>query len=205
MDWVSLVILATLGLFAINGAQRGFVRQVLGLAGTIVALILAFQNFEEVGDLIMYYATIPRALANVLGFAIVCAIIIGMVSIIGHVWSRFIRLSPISILDSLGGAGFGLLKGFLIVCIILIILISLPFKGVTDLIGQSSIARQVLAIAPLIYERVEKILPPGAPRLIISPDGIRLVPAGPVAESLEGQRWASSLLAQVMRACSRSI
>ncbi|NPV52041.1 MAG: CvpA family protein [Firmicutes bacterium] len=183
MDWVSLVILATLGLFAINGAQRGFVRQVLGLAGTVIALILAFQNFEEVGDLIMYYASMPRTIANVLGFAIVCAIVIGVVSIIGHIWSRFIRLSPVSILDSLGGAGFGLLKGFLIVCIILIILTSLPFKGVTDVVGQSVVARQILAAAPLFYEQVEKLLPPGAPRLIITPDGIRLVPAGPAVGS----------------------
>ncbi|HHY47126.1 MAG TPA: CvpA family protein [Firmicutes bacterium] len=174
MDWFSIVILVVLGFYAIGGLRAGLIRQVIGLFGIIVALVLAFRHFEAVGRAIAGYVAMDMALANVAGFS---AIVIGVLlaaSIIGHLWSRLARLAPISLLDSIGGAAFGLLKGLILVSIVLILLSALPFAGVRAAIDGSTVASGLLSIAPTFYARIERSLPADVPRLMISPEGIRL-------------------------------
>ena len=174
MDWISIAILIILGFYTIGGLRAGLIRQVIGLFGIIVALVLAFRHFEAAGAAIAGYFTIDPTLASVVGFAAILVGVLLIASAISHLWSRLARLAPISLLDSVGGAAFGLLKGLIIVSIVLILLSALPFAGVRAALDGSTVSRELLSIAPNFYARIERSLPADVPRLMISPEGIRL-------------------------------
>lgn len=173
MDWLSLLILVFVGLMAFAGLRQGLMRQVLGLAGLVAALVLAFQYYERVGTFLLDYFVIPRALANTIGFAAVCVGVGLAVSIVEWLWGRLVRYTPVSWLDAAGGALFGLLKGAVIVALVLLVLYALPVKGLREVIDGSSIAREFLDASPIIYGKLEEILPTGVPSFIQGGDGDR--------------------------------
>lgn len=166
MDWLSLLILVFVGLTAIVGLRQGLVRQVLGLAGLIAAVILALQYYDRVGDVFLSYFVISRGMANVLGFAAICVGVGLAVWIVEWVWGRLVRYTPVSLVDSIGGAVFGLVKGAVIVAVVLLVLYALPFEGVREVIDSSTLAREFLDVSPMIYDRIEEVLPAGIPRFI---------------------------------------
>lgn len=166
MDWLSLLILVFVGLTAIGGLRQGLVRQVLGLAGLVAAVVLAFQYYEQAGTFILDYFVVSRAVANILGFAAICVAVGIAVTISEWIWGRLVRYTPVSWLDAAGGALFGLVKGAVIVAVVLLVLYALPVKGVREIIDGSSIAREFLDASPIIYGKIEQILPTGVPPFI---------------------------------------
>lgn len=172
MDWVSIAILIFLGFYTLSGLRQGLVRQALGLVGVILALILAFRHFETVGARLLEYLPLPLAVANIIGFCLIVVGVVALINLIGYVWNSISRATPISFLDSLGGAAFGLLKGAVIVGIILMILMAIPVSGIRDTLTASPVARYLLDMAPIVYQRVERALPASVPRLLVTSEGI---------------------------------
>ncbi|MGE5588212.1 MAG: CvpA family protein [Clostridia bacterium] len=171
MDWLSLLILVFVGLMAVAGLRQGLVRQVLGLAGLVAAVVLAFQYYEKVGTFLLDYFVISRAVANVLGFAAVCVGVGIAVTIMEWIWGRLVRYTPVSWLDAAGGALFGLVKGAVIVAVVVLVLYALPVKGLREIIDSSSVAREFLDASPVIYGKIEAILPTGMPSFIHRENG----------------------------------
>lgn len=171
MDWLSLLILVFVGLMAVAGLRQGLVRQVLGLAGLVAAVVLAFQYYGKVGTFLLDYFVISRAVANVLGFAAVCVGVGIAVTIMEWIWGRLVRYTPVSWLDAAGGALFGLVKGAVIVAVVVLVLYALPVKGLREIIDSSSVAREFLDASPVIYGKIEAILPTGMPSFIHRENG----------------------------------
>ena len=134
MDWLSLVILVFIGLMGVAGLRKGLVRQILGLVGLIAAVMLALKYYDVAADYILDYFAVPEGIATILGFASVCLGVIVLISILGWFWGRLVKYSPVSILDSLGGAFLGFAKGVLIVVVLLLMIYALPFEGAHEAI-----------------------------------------------------------------------
>lgn len=175
MIWVDYVIIVVCAIFVVNGFRKGFVQEIMGILGLVLAILFALRYFEDVGQIINTSLNIPENLANVLAFVIISVGIVAVVSIVALAWKRVIGLSPLSVLDKIFGAGFGLLKGGLVIMIILLALVSLQMPAIQDvLLEQSSVAREVLTFAPILYERIEPLLPASMDRLIITPEGFKI-------------------------------
>lgn len=166
MDWLSVVILVFVGLMGVLGLRQGFVRQILGLAGLVAAVVLAFSYYDRAGDLILGYLDITREMANVMGFVAVCAGVAIVVWIAEWTWGRLVRYTPVSFVDAVGGGLFGLIKGAVIAAIVLLVLQALPFEGVRDALATSPVARGLLDVSPKVYARIEDVLPAGVPGLM---------------------------------------
>lgn len=166
MDWLSLLIVVFVGLTGVVGLRQGLIRQVLGLAGLIAAVVLAFQHYDRAGAVFQNYLVISRGMANILGFVAICVGVAVAVWIVELVWSRLVRYTPVSALDAIGGALFGLLKGSVIVAVVLLVLHALPSEGVRRVLAGSTLAREFLNASPRIYDRIEDVLPAGVPRFI---------------------------------------
>ncbi|MCR4402836.1 MAG: CvpA family protein [Firmicutes bacterium] len=190
MDWLSLLILVFVGLMGVAGLRQGLVRQVLGLAGLVAAVILAFQYYEEVGTFLLDYFVLSRAVANILGFAAICVGVGITVAIVEWIWGRLVRYTPVSWLDAAGGALFGLVKGAVLVAVAVLVLYALPVRGLREIIDSSSIAREFLEASPVIYDKIEAILPTGMPSFIHreSGSGRAPEPEGGVPKAKPGGR-----------------
>ncbi len=163
MDWLSLVILVFVGLMGVAGLRKGLVRQILGLVGLIAAVMLALEYYDLAADYILDYFAVPEGIATILGFASVCLGVAALISILGWIWGRLVKYSPVSVLDSLGGALFGFAKGALFVVVLLFLIYSLPFEGAREAIDNSSIAMEFMDLSPIVFKSLEDAFPEGIP------------------------------------------
>ena len=183
MDWLSLVLLVFVGLMAAAGLRKGLVRQILSLVGLIASVMLALQYYDVAAEYILQYFAVPEGIATILGFTVICLGVAAMISMLGWIWGRLAKYSPVSILDSLGGALFGFAKGALFAMIVLLVVYALPFEGARQAIDSSSIARELMNLSPVIFRSLEDVFPGGIPYLTnpdkAGPDG-KAVPPFPL-------------------------
>jgi membrane protein required for colicin V production len=171
MDWLSLVLLVFVGLMAVIGLRKGLVRQILGLVGLVASVMLALQYYDVAAEYVLQYFAVSEGIATILGFAAVCLGVAAIISVLGWIWGRLVKYSPVSILDSLGGALFGFVKGALFAMIVLFMVYALPFEGARQAIDSSSIARELMSLSPVIFKSLEDVFPGGIPYLT-NPDNV---------------------------------
>ena len=110
LGWVDLTLLALLGLSVLIGLARGLVFELMALVGWMVAYVAA----QAISPRVLPYVTVGApGSALQLGVAFVATFIAVLVA-----WSllaRLVRLgvhaTPLTLIDRVMGAGFGLLRG----------------------------------------------------------------------------------------------
>ncbi len=113
MQWVDLAMLGVLSISVIVGMVRGFVFEVLSLVGWVVAYLVA-RWFAA--DLAVH---IPigkpgSAVNHAVGFAILFIAALLLWAIASRLLRFLIHASPLSLPDRALGAGFGLLRGLVL-------------------------------------------------------------------------------------------
>jgi membrane protein required for colicin V production len=128
MNSTDYLVLAAILISAIVGALRGFLREAVALGAWIIALFVAwhFSDLIEphLGGLIGTSEVKPWA-ARV----IIVALILLLGAAIGALLTHFIRLSIFSGLDRLLGFAFGLLRGFVLLGVFVILGQTLQLQG----------------------------------------------------------------------------
>ena len=113
MNWLDYLIIAILLLSTIGSIRKGFSREIIGLASSLAALILAMWFYGLAGSWLQPYTHSER-MANLAGFLlVVCAVMLAG-SLLGWVVNRFLRTVGLSFFDRALGAVFGLVRGVLV-------------------------------------------------------------------------------------------
>lgn len=130
MTLTDYLIIAAILISAVAGAMRGFLREAVAFGAWIVALFVAwhFSDLIEphLGGLMADSEVRPWA-ARVIIVVLVLVLGAGIGALLGH----FVRLSIFSGIDRLLGFAFGLLRGFLLLGVFVILgqLLRLPEEG----------------------------------------------------------------------------
>ncbi len=110
MNWLDFVLALILAASAVAGFRRGLSRQVIGLIAGVLALLLGIWFYGTIGFYLLPYVS-SRTMANAGGFAVVFCGVLLLGALVSYVVGRFLRVTGLSIVDHLLGAGFGLLRG----------------------------------------------------------------------------------------------
>jgi membrane protein required for colicin V production len=110
MNWLDFVLALILLASGVAGLRRGFSRQIIGLISGVLALLLGIWFYGTVGFYLLPYAS-SRTLANAGGFAVVFCGVLLLGALASIVAGRFLRVTGLSVVDHLLGAGLGLLRG----------------------------------------------------------------------------------------------
>ncbi len=113
MNWLDILLLVILGYTTARSLARGFTREIVGFAASLLALVLGMWFYGYAGSFVAPYVASPRV-ANLLGFFIVVALVLMAGSTVSWIIEKFLRTIGLSIVDRLLGGAFGLLKGILI-------------------------------------------------------------------------------------------
>ena len=113
MQWVDLVMLAALSISIIVGMVRGFVFEVLSLAGWLVAYLVARWFAADVAVHIPI-GNPGSATNHAVGFVLLFIAALLLWAIASRLLRFLIHASPLSIPDRALGAGFGLLRGLVL-------------------------------------------------------------------------------------------
>ncbi|MGV6889063.1 CvpA family protein [Rhodophyticola sp. SM2404] len=170
------IVAAVIVISAILAYSRGFVREIMSIAGWVVAAILAFLFAPAASPLIGEIPVVGDfvgescELAIILAFAAVFAIALVIVSLFTPLFSSAIQRSAIGGLDAGLGFFFGVLRGVLLVVVALVAYdrvagsepIAMVSESRTAMIfgqAQGSIDEQIPEDAPgWILQRYEQLI-----------------------------------------------
>ncbi len=128
MNWLDVVLLIILAWSVIASFRKGLTREVVGLAATVLALLLSVWFYGTAGSFFEPYVKSPE-MAKVAGFAAVFAAVMILGWIAGFLAGRFLKVTGLSIVDHLLGAAFGALRGVLIGVALIVMLMSFAKGG----------------------------------------------------------------------------
>ncbi len=113
MTEIDLAIIAVLGLSAVFGTVRGFLREALGFATWIVALWMAWRHSDVVAPYLGGTLSVePFRLWAARGITLFAVLAVG--TLVAVLVSKTMRVSLFSGLDRFLGFGFGVLRGVVI-------------------------------------------------------------------------------------------
>jgi membrane protein required for colicin V production len=130
MTLTDYLLIAAILISAVVGALRGFLREAVALGAWIVALFVAWHFADliepHLGGLLGDSEVRPWAARVII---VVLVLLLG--AAIGALLAHFVRLSIFSGMDRLLGFAFGLLRGFLLLGVFVILgqLLQLPAEG----------------------------------------------------------------------------
>jgi len=161
MNWLDVIWLIIIIFFLIRGVMKGLFREIFGLLGIFIGLIVAVNYSEEVGNIIRGEITsLSPQIAKLIIFAIIfvgIALIGGLIGLIFHGMSKY---SPVKGIDRGGGLILGLLEGGVVCSIILIFLTISPLaENINRWKKDSTMSPYLMKIGPFVYDSMVSIVP----------------------------------------------
>ncbi len=157
LELLDLGIIVILLIFLFRGYRKGFLKQTAALAGFVLGVIIALDRYYIVASFLQEHLLLPEFFANLVGFVLLALIISGLINIIGFFLHRITAFIFFNYLDSIGGAGLGLLKGGILVYLGLLLLSQVPYSFVMEPIAASRLAQDFLQITPFVQENIERL------------------------------------------------
>jgi membrane protein required for colicin V production len=145
-----LVVILVIG--AVAGYRRGFLRQVLELAGLIVSFILALLFAGVLAQYVEDRTSIPYSPALVVSFvAVFIAGIVGF-HFLALAVQKLIRMTLLGWIDRLTGAMLGLITAMLIASLLISLTLELPVSSsIRKDFDRSSVSNFLKPVAPRIF------------------------------------------------------
>jgi membrane protein required for colicin V production len=109
MNWLDIVLAVILAASVLMSFRKGLSREVIGLVSVVLALVLGTWFYGAAGSFLLSYVSSPRV-ANFAGFCLVFVGVMLLGSLVSYMVGRFLRVTGLSIIDHMLGAGFGLLR-----------------------------------------------------------------------------------------------
>lgn len=110
LDWLLILILV---ISTILGLFRGLVLALFSLAGLVCGIVLAAWNYGLVANRLSGVISNPAA-ASVAGFLLIAVGVMVTAALLGRIVHASAHAIGLGFFNRVGGAGFGLVRGFLL-------------------------------------------------------------------------------------------
>lgn len=164
MSLFDLAILLIIVFFSFQGFRNGLVKEILTLAGLVVALFVALHYMDLVAGWISGVVDLSEEGASVLAATLLFTAVFVIALLTAHLIRKFLEVIHMNLLNRLLGLAFGGLKSALAVSLVLILLAGLGIPG-EEMRQNSLIYSYILNLGPILFERLETLLPEGRPEL----------------------------------------
>ena len=115
MTAIDIIILVFIGISAVWGVVRGFVRQLSSLVGLIVGLLVARALFAEVGDWMAPTIGVSVTVARVLAFFMLWIVVPLVFSLIASFLTKALQIIHLGWINRLLGGALGAVKCMLLI------------------------------------------------------------------------------------------
>ena len=152
-NWLDILLLVIVAITIIIGVIRGFIRQIVGLLAVIVGLVLAIKYYSYGSEIFTFICN--DVLAQLLGFFLIFVAVLCIGWTINILLAKAVR-GPFKSLNRLLGAGFGLIKGVLICCVVVFGFLVFPVSA--KALEESTLAPYCMEIANTAYNLIPQEL-----------------------------------------------
>ena len=156
MSWLDYAILGVLAVSMVWGIWRGFVREVISLAGWVLAFLAANAVAGPLGDALPTSISSPEVRVLV-AFLIVFIFTLSIATVAGMLLSRLLKAAGLGGLDRTLGGLFGLARGVVILLALAIAagLTTVPRHPLwKESVGAGMLTRTVLQLKPWLPPRL---------------------------------------------------
>lgn len=161
---LDLGIFAVIIFFAVRGYHQGMIRQTLGLVAFVLALLLASQYYQNGAQIINGLLAGSRILSlevtHLISFSFIVLLVILSIHLLGYLIQELSNLFFLNLLDQVGGALVGLLKGSLLIFLLLLVFSEMPVSFIINQLDRSFLAGDFLSLAPFVKENFFRIFQP---------------------------------------------
>lgn len=176
MNWLDALMVAMVVFSALAGAQKGLVRQLFAVAGTIASylvaiyygneFILQFSKFIPLTKWFPHWFAQPTLLGislgeiflRLLGFFLLFSLMRLLFSVTGNTIHALFALPLLGLVNSLGGMLLGALQGVLIVLVLVAAAKLIPLPFLAEALEKSFFAERIFLVLPLVYEQMQALL-----------------------------------------------
>jgi membrane protein required for colicin V production len=158
MDWLDALIVIVFIFFIATAFTAGFLRETVAMASSIAAVLLAGLFYDDVAENVLTSID-NQATAYVVGFLVVLVGVTALGQGITILLRPAVSVMQLGVLDQVLGAGFGAVKAFVLIEILLFLFVAYPRWDIDDRIRESGFAsvmldasRPMLEILPAEFE-----------------------------------------------------
>jgi membrane protein required for colicin V production len=149
LNWVDIAILGLMAWFTYAAFHAGLIREVVTVIGAVFAVALAGLFYTDLAEDVGVAIDNPQT-ARIVAFAMIFGATVLASQLIAFFLKQAASLLMLGVLDSMGGAMIGFLKGFVFVEIALIIAITYPELQLQRAVSESAFATFFLDLLPLL-------------------------------------------------------
>ncbi|MCP8617061.1 CvpA family protein [Salirhabdus salicampi] len=172
---VNLILLFLLAFGLFTGIKRGFIMQVMHLAGFIIAFVFAIMYYDDLAPKLEMWIPYPEisnetmwaiflnslplesAYYNGIAFVILFFASKVLLQLVANMLDFIAELPILHSINTILGAILGFLEAYLILFVLLYFLALVPVGAVQDLISSSGIAQMIIEHTPFLSGHLEKL------------------------------------------------
>ncbi|MFH1690560.1 MAG: CvpA family protein [Candidatus Eisenbacteria bacterium] len=145
MNWVDIIIVIVLAIGLGKGLANGFVRGLFGLAALVLGIMIAAANYEQVTELLFSRLEVGAQGQAILGFLLVFVIVLILVSVVGRILSKALKLASLGWLDRLAGGMLGVVMACVFTGVLLLLVVMAGLQSNTG-VARSTVAPTVISV-----------------------------------------------------------
>lgn len=157
--WIDLLIIVICAIAIWRGFRRGIIREILSLFGVLLAVAVAFHRYQDLSLRLMVSYPLIEWQAQLIAFVVLAVGISLVAMLLGFVWSKVVRFTPLALIDGILGATFGTVKVLVFVMAAIVILHSLHVEAVEEVLAGSQVVQQFDMIWPHVRLGLERAWP----------------------------------------------
>lgn len=150
MNWVDIIIVIVLAIGLGKGVANGFVRGIFGIAALVLGIVIAAANYQEVVNTLFSRLQIGADARAILGFLLVFVVVLILVSVVGRIVTKALKLVSLGWTDRLAGGVLGLLMASLFTGVLLLLV------AMAGLEANAGLARSV--VAPMVIRVTDTVV-----------------------------------------------
>jgi len=154
MNPLDMVVIVILSYCLIRGIFRGLVKEIASIIGVLAGFCAAYTYYPLLAKPLSRWISNTPYL-NILSFMIIFCFIFILISMLGIIIKYLLNITFLGWVDRICGAGFGIIKGILIVAIVLISLTAFLPRG-APIIKNSLLSPNVTLISEKLVKVVSK-------------------------------------------------
>jgi membrane protein required for colicin V production len=159
MTWIDVGIIVIFLFFIVTAFSSGLVREVISMSATIAGMVLAGLFYQDIADTLLTSID-NETTASVVGFLTIFVGVTLAGQLLAMVVHPAITVLQLGMMDQFLGAGFGAVKAFVIIQVMLVLFITYPRYDLDERIDDSQFAgvmlkmsQPVVKVLPQIFEK----------------------------------------------------
>ncbi len=149
MNWVDIIIVIVLATGLVKGLANGFVRGIFGIAALVLGVVVAAGNYEQVTEVLFSRLQIGAQGQMILGFLVVFVVVLILVSVVGRIIAKALKLASLGWMDRLAGGLLGLIMACVFTGVLLLLVVMAGLQGNTG-VARSIVAPTVIGVMDTI-------------------------------------------------------